>query len=610
MKSKSLIIVAVLFLLLPNLHAQGFEHFVTAEGNKLMNGKEQFRFISFNIPTLNFVEDEMDFRTVYPYKLPTEYEIRDVLESVKQMGGEVVRIYTLPVKYPDFPDSVATHITGPGEFNEEAFKVNDMMLKIANELEIRIIFSLLNNWDWMGGAPQYAAFRDKTWDDFWTDPQLIADFKKTIEFTLNRTNTLTGIPYKEDKSIMCWETGNELVCPHEWTAEIAAYIKSIDKNHLLLDGYHAMDERFVREASVADPNIDLIHTHHYALDPDVIYGHIQKNIEIIDGRKPYILGEFGFQSTRAMDILIDKIIATEEISGALIWGLRGHREQGGFYWHSEPHGQGIYKAYRWPGFSSGTLYDEANFLEMYRTKIYKMRNMEVPEIEIPNAPELLPINEVYSISWKGATGANSYHVERAEKSSGPWTRIAHHVSDAQHAYFPLYNDYSAKIGKTYFYRIVAVNSAGSSPASNIVGPITVKDNAIVDNMENIGQQYFSKDLELTTGNDRKYKENIHRFKGKKGSELIYRTAKDFKKFRIYSFEKTDEIGLSIWVSENGKDYKKVKTKVNDYQEKESKYDYLHPLYYHGKIEAQEDIHYLKVWFEGEAELVRAELIFN
>src|SRR5688572_715230 len=213
--------------------AEGFEHFITVKGYELMNGDKPFRFISFNVPTLNYQEDEMAFKETTPYLLPNEYEMRDVFETVRQMGGRVIRIYTIPVKNKSFPPDAPTYVEAPGKFNEEAFRVTDRMLALANEYKIRIIFSLLNNWQWMGGRPDYAAFRGKDKDAFWTDPQLIADFKQTVEFVVNRTNTVTGVKYKDDKAILCWETGNELTSPIGWTIEVTRFIKSLDKNHLI-----------------------------------------------------------------------------------------------------------------------------------------------------------------------------------------------------------------------------------------------------------------------------------------------------------------------------------------------------------------------------------------
>jgi mannan endo-1,4-beta-mannosidase len=131
----------------------GFAHFVRAEGHLLKDGDKTLRFISFNVPTLNYQEDDLAFRQVNPYRLPDEYEMRDVFASVKAMGGQVIRIYTLPVRNLGFPPQAPTYVEGPGQFNEAAFAVTDLMLALANEYGIRIIFPLVNNRQWMGGRP-------------------------------------------------------------------------------------------------------------------------------------------------------------------------------------------------------------------------------------------------------------------------------------------------------------------------------------------------------------------------------------------------------------------------------------------------------------------------
>ena len=134
---KTILFSACLLCMLSGIYAQGFENFITVSGSKLMDGDQQFRFISFNVPTLNYQEDEMSFTRTNPYRLPSEFEMRDVFETVKEMGGQVIRIYTIPVRNNDFPPESPTYVEGPGRFNEEAFRVTDMMLALANEYEIR-----------------------------------------------------------------------------------------------------------------------------------------------------------------------------------------------------------------------------------------------------------------------------------------------------------------------------------------------------------------------------------------------------------------------------------------------------------------------------------------
>ena len=193
-----------------------FKYFVTVKGDKLMDGDAELRFISCNVPNLHYIEDYLPFSGTNQWRLPDEFEIRDALVSIKQMGGKVARIYVFSVRKEG--DTVEIfHVEGPGKFNEEAFKTFDKVLQIANEVGIRLIVPFVDNWHWWGGPKEYAAFRGKPKDAFWTDEQLIADFKKTIEFVLNRTNTITGIPYKQDKAILAWETGNEISPPFSWT---------------------------------------------------------------------------------------------------------------------------------------------------------------------------------------------------------------------------------------------------------------------------------------------------------------------------------------------------------------------------------------------------------
>ena len=67
-----------------------------------------------------------------------------------------------------------------------------------------------------------------------------------------------------------------------------------------MDGYYAIDPIPVREEAVADPLIDILSSHHYVEDPEAMRGFIRTNLEIIAGRKPYVVGEFGFVGTLAV----------------------------------------------------------------------------------------------------------------------------------------------------------------------------------------------------------------------------------------------------------------------------------------------------------------------
>jgi len=44
-------------------------------------------------------------------------------------------------------------------------------------------------------------------------------------------------------------------------------------------------------------------------------------------------------------------LISNDVSGGLLWGLRPHRGDGGFYYHNES--GTVYNSYHWPGFAAG-----------------------------------------------------------------------------------------------------------------------------------------------------------------------------------------------------------------------------------------------------------------
>ena len=599
-------------LLVAAAPAQAFERFITVKDGMLMDGAEPFRFVSFNVPNLNYIEDDMRFTQTNPYRLPDEFEMRDVFATVNEMGGRVVRIYTIPVKSAGFPPEAPTYVLAPGKFDEESFRALDLMMALANEYGVRIIFPLVNNWPWMGGRPQYAAFRGKQPDDFWSDPQLIEDFKATIRHLLERTNTITGVKYKDDKAILCWETGNELGAPFAWTVQITRYIKSLDGNHLVMDGSRGLisnEPPTIQPGAFDEPSIDIVTTHHYEADPAMIPRHIDDTVKIVKRRKAYVVGEFGFAPVDANTAIVDKVIEHKhDVAGALIWSLRFHDRDGGFYWHSEPSGGNLYRAFLWPGFHSGDAYDETRLMAMLRRKAYTIRGMAEPPLSEPKPPVLLPIEDVSAISWRGSMGATHYEVERGKSAVGPWETAGQGISDADAPYFPLFNDEGAAIGAWYFYRVRAVNSAGASPWSAAVGPVVVDCKTLIDTMKGLGVALQAKGVTVATGLDRSFKESPSRLAGERGAELTYKVPGRLKSFALYAFEKDADDVLQILGSADGKSWRKLEAKAESYAVGESTYDYWRPKIY--RVAGESPVRFLKIRFGGTAQLARAEIAYT
>ncbi|GAB4235689.1 MAG: hypothetical protein Kow00109_09020 [Acidobacteriota bacterium] len=582
--------------------------FVRREGDRLMEGDREFRFISFNIPNLHYVEDDLAFDRRMPYRLPDEYEIRDALETIRMLGGRVVRTYTLPVAEASALPGTPKYIEGLDRYNEAAFRTLDLVLAIANEKGIRLIIPFINNFQWWGGIEAFAALRGKPREAFWTDPQLIDDFKRVMRHVVTRVNTVTGVPYREDKAILAWETGNETQCPHSWTREVTAYLRELDPNHLIIDGYLTS---VLRPESVADPNVDIVQTHHYEPSPAAMLRNIRRSAALARGKKPYMLGEFGFIGTRAIEAVLDTVIQ-EGLAGALLWSLRVHHRDGGFFWHSEPAGGDFFKAYHWPGFASGEPYDERNLMRLMRRKAHEIAGLQEPEVPVPQPPRLLPIEDPAEISWQGAVGAAEYIVERAEAPQGPWRTLGRPVDDASSPYRPLFADEEVEVGKSYYYRVRARNVAGTSPPSNVAGPVVALHRVLVDNLANLSQIFVATGpLHLETNQARRFKEDFHRLRMEPQAAVLYRVPGVLTGCRIDTFGEDVEVRLSLELSADGSTFEPLEATVSSFHAGAAEYGYLAPVRYDCAVPAAGGSgSYLRLTAKQEVHLAHVVLYYR
>ncbi len=541
----------------------GFDGFITRDGDRLMDGTNEFKFIGANMPGLVL---PYDWTLALPERmhLPTPWEQEDGIKTLAQMGQRVVRLWMLPMRGPKEEKQSWHYVTGPGQFNEEAFRCVDNLFALANKHGVRVMFDFTADaGDYLGGIGTYAAYRGKKREEFWTDPQLKDDYKATVRYVLNRTNMITGIAYRDDRAVLAWQFGNEMhSATTPWLAEMAAFIKSIDTNHLVAETRHQPGNPMV-----VDPNIDLYTRHLYGSYPGVGGGWIdscRKEMAPVKGKRPFFIGEFGpyidaknftHDNVEAkMREFFDFVCAEPGVSGAMIWSMYFHHQDGGFYWHQIMTYPAVW-SYHWPGFPSADAQREIGIMSAMRDAGFKIQGLPIPPVPVPDAPELLPFSDAPIFSWRGSAGASGYDIERAETSAGPWTMIATNVSDADIAYRPLFSDANAKIGDSYFYRIAARNSSGVSKPSNVVGPVAVKRICLADELQDFSRCRTKSDgLRLSNEYNALYAEYLFRAKGSTNDWIDYEVLSPIDSVRVVAFFAKQLTDLKFSASADGKDF--------------------------------------------------------
>jgi hypothetical protein len=540
------------------LRPQNFSNFITRNSDKLFDGSSEFKTLAVSIPTLHRNEDNL--RSNDSDRWSDEFEIKDAIHSIVRMGGNATRIYTLSMKRAS--GASEWHVNGLRNYNENGFRALDKVLQIAAQNGVRVIIPFIDTHDFpaWGGVGQFAGFSGHAKADFYSNSTVKQNFKNLILDVLNRTNYYTGVQYKNDKTVLAWQLGNELEqsgATDTWSSEMASYIKSIDSNHLVMDG---RDNQF--NGVINDANIDIMDGHYYGVwDNTTDLAALARTARnATKNKKVLLISEFGLASTSSIQALMDEMINTG-ISGGFLWGLRGHHRDGGFRFHDEGNG---YFSYHYPGFASGNSYDETNVLNLLRQKAYAIRGQSVPAITVPNTPTMLAASYTSALSWQGSAGASSYILERATSNSGPWTVVANDALDDKSA--PLYSDSSVTAGTSYYYRVTAKNSAGSSGVSNTIGPVTARL-VLTDDLNDWSKSYSHGNLTFDTANASKFGGDTSRAarNGVTSNEEIVWKAMNSKTFEATTYFWNSEAisDFSVFTSSDGSSYTQITPSITN-----------------------------------------------
>jgi len=213
--------------------------FVKPERHKYVIGGTNFYFCGANIEYLQTVSD----RTV-----------RECLDWAKTNRLQVVRTWAMQEGRP------YSFQPQRGVWNEVMFEHLDRIVAEAGHRNIRLMLGLCDNWAHNGGIFQYVHWATKEHpesvdtnlnkegvlyhDQFWTNAYCKQWYKDYVTRLLKRTNSITGVIYKDDPTIFAWEIVNEPRCEsdfagkkiHDWLHEMSDFVRTIDTNHMLGNG--------------------------------------------------------------------------------------------------------------------------------------------------------------------------------------------------------------------------------------------------------------------------------------------------------------------------------------------------------------------------------------
>jgi mannan endo-1,4-beta-mannosidase len=296
--------------------------FVRQRGGRFFVGNRPFRFVGANVAVM--------------YRDDDRARMPETMRQAAQSGIKVVRVWAFGEGGPndvkpmaDFADWPRNHSfrLAPGQWNEDAFVHLDKVIAEAAKNKIYVQLCLTNWWRDTGGVTQYlrwAGINDAADDSykfginnekailFYSNPETRRLYREHIEKLATRRNTITGVLYRDDPAIFGWELMNEAQVitgrwaeRRAWFAEMSAYLKSLDPNHLVAPGawgYRSSSERREWLADHAIPTIDYCDVHNYPRDDhDSFVDSPAALKEFIENRaaaafslgKPIVFGEFG-----------------------------------------------------------------------------------------------------------------------------------------------------------------------------------------------------------------------------------------------------------------------------------------------------------------------------
>lgn len=415
------LLLLVAFSLIPAALGGGLTGFLTRNGSTLLNNNQPYRFGGLNLYYLGLDENEGGVH------YPTKFRVTDGLETVAGfLPNTLVRSHTIAISTGN-PLSFEPTL---GVFNDAALDSADFAIAEAERLGLRLICPLTDNWKYFhGGKHDFTGWCNQSDETlFYTSACPMAAFQDYVTHRLLHTNPYTGRRAVDEPAIAMWETGNELEeAPASWTRWVADLIRSLDPNHLILDGREG-----VAPDHVGIGNISAFCDHFYYTKNGMTGAQriTAGATAASTAGKVYLAGEYGWTLGETNSTLAACLGLNGEDGGGVVcsgtaaWSLFPHADGFGFV----PHNDGFTLHY--PGGptpdSQGSVFLTYTLREHGAAMAGGGGGGSVPPLLPPTSPPIitsaLPTNS--SIAWQGCTMCVTYTVEVGGTSGGPWSTLS------------------------------------------------------------------------------------------------------------------------------------------------------------------------------------------
>jgi mannan endo-1,4-beta-mannosidase len=324
------------------------------------------------------------------------------LDRMKALGINNVRVLAVSEKTAMKSAVSPATTSAPGQYDESLLQGLDFLMAELGKRDMTAVLYLNNFWQWSGGMTQYmnwftgsAAHDPNVSKDyerfmaenarFYTNERAQAEYRQVIAKVVNRVNSVTNKPYRDDATILSWQLaneprpGNSKSTPAEkltyikWIGDTAHYIRTLDRNHMVSTGSEglagsAQDGQLYLDAH-RTPDIAYLTFHLWPANwgwfdpkqPDQTWaGMTDKSQHYLNAHidyakqlgKPIVLEEFGLNrdngafdiksTTRSKDRFYDAVFTTLEkraqagdpVAGWTFWawGGAGRAANADYWW--------------------------------------------------------------------------------------------------------------------------------------------------------------------------------------------------------------------------------------------------------------------------------------